>query len=223
MNHDISRLWPFGFEAAIFDFDGTIAWSADVWNKVDHTFLARRGLPYTPDFSCDIAALGFAAGARYVIDRFGLDEKPEDICDEWNELARDLYAKQVSLRPGVEPYLVALRNAGIPLALATTNDPEVIRSLAPRVDIEGLFDSLVFGCEVERSKNHPDIYLEAARRIGAEPAGCVVFEDIVPGLLSAKRAGMTACAVRSNDPSQTIADIVEAGDLFLEDWRDIRL
>lgn len=216
-------LWPFAFQAAIFDFDGTLASSAGVWSKVDHTFLARRGLEYTPDLSCDLATLGFAAGARYVIDRFGLDESPDDICDEWNDLARDLYARNVCLRPGAEEYVRALRGAGVPVALATTNDPEVIDSLSPRIDMRGLFDERVFGCEVEAPKNQPDIYLEAARRLGVEPWGCIVFEDIVPGLLACESVGMTGCAVRSNDPSQTIADIIKAGDLFLEDWRLIRL
>ena len=212
-------LWPFAFQAAIFDFDGTLASSAGVWSKVDHAFLAKRGLEYTPDLSCDLAALGFAAGARYVIDRFGLDENPEDICDEWNDLARDLYRRDVELRPGAEKYVRALRNAGFPVALATTNDPEVIDSLSPRIDMTGLFDARVFGCEVNVPKSHPDIYLEAVRRLGVDPWGCVVFEDIVPGLLACESVGMTGCAVRSNDPSQTISDIIDAGDLFLEDWR----
>ncbi|MCH3944154.1 MAG: HAD family phosphatase [Atopobiaceae bacterium] len=216
-------LWPFEFEAAIVDFDGTIADSAPVWSKVDHAFLAKRGLPYAEDYSCDLAALGFAAGARYTIDRFGLDEDPADICDEWNDLARDLYRKDVELRPGAERYLRALRGRGVPVALATTNDPEVLFSLEPRIDIHGLFDEMVFGREVGKPKNQPDIYLEAARRLGVEPWGCVVFEDIVPGLLSCESVGMTGCAVRSNDPSQTLADIIEAGDLFLEDWRCIEL
>lgn len=216
-------LWPFEFEAAIFDFDGTLASSAGVWDKVDRAFLSKRGLPYAPGYSCDLAALGFAAGARYTIDRFGLDERPEDICDEWNGLARGLYARDVKLRPGAERYVRALRGAGFPVALATTNDPEVVDSLSPRVDTRGLFDERVFGCEVAADKREPDIYLEAARRMGADPRGCVVFEDIVPGLLAARGAGMTGCAVRSDDPAQTVSDVIAAGDLYLESWRCIGL
>lgn len=216
-------LMPFEFKAAIFDFDGTLASSGEVWNQVDHVFLARRGLPWSADLASELASRGFSDGAAYVIGRYGLDETPEAVCAEWNELAAELYARHVRLRPGAEDYVRELRRQGFPVALATTNGPEVLGSLAPRFVADELFDAVVYGREVERNKNFPDIYLEAAARLGVEPWGCVVFEDIVAGLASAQRAGMCACAVRSGDPTQPLSRIVEVADLYLEDWRAIRL
>lgn len=216
-------LMPFEFKAAIFDFDGTLASSGEVWNQVDHVFLARHGLPWSADLASELASRGFSDGATYVIGRYGLDETPEAVCAEWNELAAELYARHVRLRPGAEDYVRELRRQGFPVALATTNGPEVLGSLAPRFVADELFDAVVYGREVERNKNFPDIYLEAAARLGVEPWGCVVFEDIVAGLASAQRAGMCACAVRSGDPTQPLAHLVEVADLYLEDWRAIRL
>lgn len=222
MGRATEGLWPPSFEAAIFDFDGTLADTASIWHEVDRAFLGARGLPYDDEYPRMLSVLGFEGGARYTIKRFGLKEDPADICNEWNRMGRALYRTRVTLRPGAEDYIRALRGRDIPCALATTNDPEVLDSMQ-RVDVESLFDARVHGRDVAHAKDHPDIYLEAASRLGVAPEGCIVFEDIVPGLVSAKRVGMTACGVISNDPVQQVADIRRVADLLLADWRDLDL
>ena len=218
---DMNLLWPPAFKAAIFDFDGTLASTADLWREVDEAFLAKRGLPYTPEFPHMLTTLGFAAGAEWCIERFGLDDTPEDICDEWNVMGSLLYRTQVELRPGAEAYLLALKERGIPLGMATTNDVYVLRSME-RVDVDALFDVVVCGAEVSRGKDYPDIYLECARRLGTPCEDCIVFEDIVPGLLSAKSIGMKTCGVRSGDPIQVFDDIVRVSDVAIDSWEDIK-
>ena len=214
---DMLAFWPPAFSAAIFDFDGTLANTADLWREVDEIFLAKRGIPYTPDFPRMLTTLGFAAGAEYCIERFGLDERPEDICREWNEMGSAMYRTRVELRKGALEYIQALRGLGVPLALATTNDTQVLRSMQ-HVDVDALFDEVVCGAEVNRGKDYPDIYVEAARRLGVSCEECIVFEDIVPGILSAKSVGMTTCAVRSGDPIQDFDAVTQAADLALRHW-----
>ncbi|MDD5799670.1 MAG: HAD family phosphatase [Coriobacteriales bacterium] len=215
-------LWPPDFDAAIFDFDGTISDTASLWHEIDLAFLGERGLPYSADYPQKLNVLGFEAGARYTIERYGLHEAPEDICNEWNLMGRALYRSRATLRDGAQGYIEALRGRGVGIALATTNDPDVLDSMR-HVDVNRLFDVRVHGKEVARQKDHPDIYLEAARRLGVEPGRCIVFEDIVPGLLSARRAGMCACGVYSNDPVQNVAEVRRVADRFLWEWTDIRL
>ena len=213
-------LWPPSFEGAIFDFDGTIADTAWVWKRVDGEFLGARGIEYTTEYARILSVLGFEKGARYTIDTYGLDETEEDICAEWTRMSRRLYQKEVCLRPGVEDYINALREQGIPVAIATTNEPEVLGSLE-QVDIDGLFDACVHGRDVGTTKDEPDIYLEAARRMGVEPSGCVVFEDIVPGTLSAARAGFATCGVDAGDLSQDVAGLRAVCDHWLEGWEGL--
>jgi len=217
------ELWPPTFAAAIFDFDGTLADTAHLWYEVDVAWLSARGLPYDPSFPREISALGFEDGARYAIERFGLDEKVQDICDEWNRMGRERYQTRVTLRPGARAYLDALRERGIPVALATTNDPDVLASMRANVDVYALFDAVVCGNEVAGSKREPDIYLEAARRLGAEPAGCVVFEDLAEGLAAARAAGMLTCGVLARDHAQDADEVRAAADLLLDSWEDIDL
>lgn len=212
--------WPPTFCAAIFDFDGTLADTAHLWHKVDIAFLTKRGLPYTPDYPRRLAALGFVEGARYTIEHYGLRESVEEICDEWNSMGSELYRDTVKLRPGAERYILALKSLGIPCALATTNDRAVLGSMH-HVDVYNLFDTCVHGADVGRGKDHPDIYLEAARRLEADPASCIVFEDIVPAILSAQRASMTVCGVRANDETQDVKTARALADLWLDDWCNI--
>ena len=208
------------FEAALFDFDGTIAESYHVWRRVDETFLARRGLPCPDGLGAELASRGFRAGAAWLIDRFGLDETVDEVCDEWNALGAELYLEQVRLRPGVSEYLRALKGAGVKTALVTNNDPGVIAALGSHID-RGLFDAEVYGREVRRDKRFPDIYAEGARRLGARPERALVFEDIAVGLSSAKRIGMTGVGVLSEDPHQDRDALAAAAAITIPDFQSL--
>jgi HAD superfamily hydrolase (TIGR01509 family) len=223
MYHVPGELWPPAFDAAIFDFDGTIADTASIWHEVDEAFLGMRGISPVPEsYSRMLTLLGFEGGAQYTIETFGLDDSPEDICEEWNRMGRALYRTNVCLRDGAEAYIEALRSRGVRLALATTNEPEVLDAME-RVNVNALFDVRVHGCEVGVPKDRPDIYLEAARRMGVAPERCIVFEDIAPGLRAARSAGFLTCALRSEDPSQLFDEVRDAAELYLHEWTDIKL
>jgi HAD superfamily hydrolase (TIGR01509 family) len=216
-------LWPPTFAGAIFDFDGTIADTGSLWHDVDETFLGARGISSVPeDYSRMLTILGFEAGARYTIDTFGLKETVEDVCNEWTRMSRALYRTTIHLRPGAEDYIRALKGRGIPTALATTNEPEVLEDME-LVDVPSLFDVRVYGGELGTTKDKPDIYLTAAERLGVAPQDCIVFEDIAPGLRAAREVGFITCAVRSYDPAQLLDDVRDAGELYLEHWCNISL
>ncbi|HJA28962.1 MAG TPA: HAD family phosphatase [Candidatus Olsenella pullicola] len=213
-------LWPPSFGAAIFDFDGTLAETWHLWRRVDEIFFATRGLEFDESASTILATLGFADGARWCVETYRLRDEVQDIVDEWNRLGAALYETSVELRPGAEGYLRALRDEGVRLALATTNNPQVLGAMR-HVDVYGLFDEVVCGVDVARGKDHPDIYLEAARRLGADPAECAVFEDILPGVLSARGAGMTTVAVRCEDPRQPARELRREADLWIDGWEHV--
>ena len=84
-------LWPPAFGAAIFDFDGTLAATEGLWEEVDRIFFGQRGIEYDALAHQTLATLGFAAGAEWVRQTYGLDEPTADICDEWNRLGHALY------------------------------------------------------------------------------------------------------------------------------------
>lgn len=187
---------PFDFPGCIFDLDGTLLDSLWVWDEVDTVFLTRRGLPVTPDYGQAIAHLGFADAARYTIDRFGLDETPEQLMQEWYDLARAAYRDRVPLKPHAEEFLRKLCAQGVHISAATSSEPELVLPCLDRLGITGLFDNITTIHEVNGDKSSPDIYLLAAERMQVAPNQCAVFEDILRGIQSAKSAGFYTVAVQ---------------------------
>lgn len=204
---------PFAYQGVIFDFDGTIAESMGVWHWVDREFLARRNITPPDDYGRKLSELGFDRAADYVIDAFGLDEAPEDIKDEWNELALERYASDVYLKPGARDYIARLKDLSLArTSIATTLTDELLDAALENNGILDLFDAFTTGVEVAHDKNESDIYRLASTKMGVSPVDCLVFEDIVPGILSARRIGMTAIGVRDDSGHQDFGLVTSAAD-----------
>lgn len=217
----LTLLKPEMCRAAIFDFDGTIAHSMHIWERVDREFFELKGLPYHHTQTHALATLGFVQGAHYLIETYNLSETPEELYQLWNQAAYRHYAREVSLRPGVTEYITALKAHHVPTALATMNDTSVIAGVRTRLKLDNLFDHMVFGADVSRGKDAPDIYLKAAELMDVDPDCCVVFEDIVPGIISAKGVGMLAIGVRSADDTQDWTGLVKHSDATIDGFEEL--
>lgn len=211
-------LAPPSFKAAIFDFDGTLALTDGLWRMVDEAFFARRGIPYDAEIARALATRGFADGAVWCIERYGLDETPAEICDEWTRTSIELYKTEVCLRPGAGEYLRYLREQGVALALATINDRTILQAMR-HVNVRGLFDAVVCGQEGGRSKAHPDIYYKAACELGVGPAETIVFEDTPDALETASAAGFITCAVIvPGDAHRDYDTLQRKADIYIDGW-----
>lgn len=212
---------PRGVDGLVFDFDGTLADSMQVWYWVDEEFLRRRNLEEPEDYGKTLSTLGFRESAAWVIEVLGLDETVEDVMDEWNELALEFYANNVYLKPHVREFIEAARAEGLKTSIATTVSPELLFPALELNDARDLFDAVAFSHECEHDKNEPDIYLLAADRMGVPPERCVVFEDILPGVRSAKRGGMYAVGVRDDSGHQEIDEMREVADAFISGFGEL--
>lgn len=111
--------------------------------------------------------------------------------------------------PGVPELLQSLREAGVALALASSGPIRKIQTNIDSAGLHGAFEAIVSAEEVERGKPAPDVFLEAARRIGVPPERCTVIEDAPAGLLAAKAAGMRAVAVAHTFPAHELAHLAD--------------
>ncbi|KFI60979.1 hydrolyase [Bifidobacterium cuniculi] len=205
--------------AAIFDLDGTLLDSMGVWDRVDTEFLARRGLDVPSDYMETIAAMQFRDIATYTIERFDLvGEREEDLMDEWTRLALHDYTTMVEPKAGALDYLHHLRDTGAKLAVATSMMPQLRGPALEHAGMADLFDAVVGVEEVAHGKQDPDIYLEAAARCGVDATQCTVFEDILPGIESARRAGMQAWGVQDDSSRRQWRRICEVADGVLSDF-----
>lgn len=184
-----------GIEAVIFDLDGSLVDSMWIWKDIDIDYLGRFGLEPPADLSREIEGKSFSETAAYFKERFALPDTVEQIKADWNRMAWDKYMNEVPLKDGVGEYLDWCVSKNIRLGIATSNSRELVNSIARVHGLEHVFQCIMTSCDVGRGKPAPDIYLAVAGQLGIPPCSCLVFEDIVPGILAGKAAGMKVCAV----------------------------
>lgn len=209
------------FSGYIFDLDGTLLDSAEVWNKVDEVFLSRRGFAVPEDYADEISIMGFRAAAQYTIKRFGLSESVDAITAEWNETAVKLFSTEVELFDGALEYLKKLKGEGKRLCVATASHNELLVPALKRCGAYELFDDIITIDDVCRGKEFPDIYLEAARRLELKPSECVVFEDARAAIAAARAGGFYTVAVLSDRSKKDIDELKKASDKTIEGFGEL--
>jgi HAD superfamily hydrolase (TIGR01509 family) len=206
--------------AAIFDMDGTLLDSMYVWERVDRVSLGTRGIEVPPDYFEAIGALGFLETALYTIERFSLDEPPEALMSEWSEMVAGEYSGNVKLKPGAREYLSRVRASGVKTAVATSSLRVHCVSALKGNGVLEMFDAICTADEVGCGKERPDMFLCAADRLGVLPEECIVFEDNVRAVLSAKSIGMTVWGVYDETSRDQWDAMKRAADGWIVDFRD---
>lgn len=188
-----------GVRAAVFDLDGTLFDSVGLWHEIDEIFLRKRGFEPTDEYKRSIAALGFRATAYFTVEYFGLDETPETLMDEWNELAEYAYKHTIKLFDGVCEYLTACAAEGIRIFAVTSLKRELVESCLESNGVRRFFEEIITADETGMSKSTPDIYEYAAKRAGCAAYECVAFDDVHDAINAAKAAGMKTVAISRAD------------------------
>ncbi len=196
----------------VFDMDGVLVDSEQVWDGVREELAAERGGNWHPGAQRDMMGMSSPEWSRYMHDRIGLTESPEEINRIVVERMLERYAAGPPWIPGA---LDAVRRTAesYTLGLASSSNRELIDVVLAAGAITDLFAATVSSEEVARGKPAPDVYLEAARRLGVDPAACVAIEDSHNGIRSAKAAGMGCIAIPN--PLFPPGDAVAEADLVL--------
>ena len=207
-----------GIRTVIFDLDGSLVDSMWLWRAIDIEYLGRFGIPMPQDLQANIEGMSFHETAVYFKEFFSLPDPLEQIKADWNRMAWDKYAEEVPLKPGALEFLKACRAEGIQLGIATSNSRELVENIARVHGLKEYFSCIMTGCDVERGKPAPDIYLAVAGKLQADPAQCLVFEDILPGIQAGKSAGMRVCAVDDPYSYPQREEKRALADYFIEDF-----
>ncbi len=183
----------------IFDFDGTLLDSNQVWEDIDQDFLAQRGIHPVPDSYTDfVCHHGFYESAVYTKDCFDLQESPEEIVDIWREMGRTAYGQTLPLKAGAKELLQRLKGTGEGIVLLTSCMPELCHLALERHGISEFFDVVYTTAELEIEKRNPEIYRHVASLHEISPADCIFFDDAPAYCSGAKEAGMTVIGVKDD-------------------------
>ena len=210
-----------GKEAVIFDMDGTLIDSMWMWQSIDVEYLARFGWKVPIDLQQRIDGMSFDETAVYFKQRFGITQSIEEMKACWNEMAEEKYRTQVPLKAGAKEFLQYLKASHIKMGIATSNSPELLQIIMDRHGLDRYIDKVQTACGIGKGKPAPDIYLDVARQLEVEPERCLVFEDVVQGVMAGKNAGMSTCAVYDKHSDHAVEELHSLADYYIYDYYEI--
>jgi HAD superfamily hydrolase (TIGR01509 family) len=181
-------------EAVVFDLDGVLLQSEEVWDAVRERYVRERGGRYDEEVQRAMMGMSALEWSRYLHDDAGVPDDPDAINREVVERMLEAYRSKLPLLPGAVAAVQRTADA-FPLALASSSNREVFEEALRLAGLTDCFRVTVSSEEVARGKPAPDVYLEAARRLGVTPNRCAAVEDSHAGIRSAKSAGMRVVAI----------------------------
>jgi HAD superfamily hydrolase (TIGR01509 family) len=199
-------------QAVAFDLDGVLIDSERVWNAVREQLVREQGGCWNDDATAAMMGMSSPEWSRYMHERLGVKMSPEAIAAEVLRRMEERYREGPPLIDGAREAVLGLA-ARWPLAVASSANASLIELVLEQSGLRDSFAVVVSAEEVPRGKPAPDVYLEAARRLGAEPSRCAAIEDSANGLRAAAAAHMLVIAVPNRDyppapQAVALADVV---------------
>lgn len=208
-------------KAVIFDLDGTLIDSMWVWKQIDIDYLGKFDAKIPEKLQSKINGMSFKEIAIYFKKAFGIEDDIETIMNEWNQMAWNKYANDVYVKDGVKKFLDKLKKDKIKLGIATSNSRPLTELVLKHNEIFDKIDYIVTSEEIEKGKPEPDIYLKVAEKLNVEPKYCLVFEDIVTGIMAGKRAGMRVCAIEDKYCKDSYEEKVSLADYYIKSFNEV--
>jgi HAD superfamily hydrolase (TIGR01509 family) len=199
-------------EAAVFDLDGVLIQSEEIWDEVREQLARERGGRYDEEAQRAMMGMSAPEWSRYMHEHVGLPESPEEIVAEVVTRMEARYRERLPLIPGAVEAVKRLA-ARWPLGLASSSNRVLIDLVLELSGLDRFFQATVSSEEVARGKPAPDVYLEACRRLGVDPTRAAAVEDSHAGIAAAKAAGMRVIAIPNpsfppGDEALVQADVV---------------
>ncbi len=199
-------------DAVIFDMDGVLIDSEPLWREAEMKIFKKVGIELTTEMCMETAGLRIEEVVSYW-HRISPWHGPskQDIIDEIDAEVRRLIMEKGEQLPGVSKAIGFFTGKGIPIGLASSSSPGIIRTVLQKLNLENAFEAVCSAVHEEYGKPHPAVYITAAGKLGCKPEHCLAVEDSFNGLIAAKAARMKTIAVpdplEAESPKFSIADL----------------
>jgi HAD superfamily hydrolase (TIGR01509 family) len=199
-------------EAVVFDLDGVLIQTEELWDEVRENMARAAGGRYGQEEQRAMMGMSSPEWSRYMAEHVGVPGSPDEIAAEVVRQMSERYREHLPLIDGAVEAVERLA-ARWPLGVASSSNRELIDLVLELSGLDRLFDATVSSEEVARGKPAPDVYLEAAKRLGVDPSRSAAVEDSHAGIASAKAAGMRVLAIPNpsyppGDEALADADVV---------------
>jgi HAD superfamily hydrolase (TIGR01509 family) len=199
-------------QAVLFDMDGTLVDTEPYWIAAEYALVESFGGTWSDEHAHAIVGNALPTSAEYIRAHSGVDLPAPVIVERLIDDVASAAAQQMPWRPGALELLTAVHAQGIACAMVTMSYARLAATVTSVVPA-GTFDTVVTGDELRHGKPHPEAYLTAAARLGADPARCVAIEDSPTGVASAEAAGCIVVAVPHLVPIEAAPGRVVVGSM----------
>lgn len=207
---------------AIFDCDGTLIDSMGMWSHAFTWLCERYGVEGVPMER--VESISLRDGCALLHDEYGAGSSVDEVYEDMCAHVRDAYEHEVPLMPGAREFLDELAAAGVPMILASSTPVRELRCALAANDLAGYFVDVVSTEDVGgRDKEFPDVYLEAARRLGTPRSSTWVFEDAPFGVRTARRAGFPVVGLMNDHDGRREEDVRPWCDVFVHGYAELSL
>jgi sugar-phosphatase len=198
-------------QAVIFDLDGLLVDSEPLWTESEIEIFGTVGIELDADKCRQTVGIGLeeVVEVRYRQKPWA-DKSKKQVAEEIHRRLVELLREKGRPMPGARQAIAFAQEKGVRIGMATASDADLIEAMLDVLGERDAFHHIQSASDLEHKKPHPQVYLVCADALGVDPAHCLALEDSIPGLISAKAAGMRAVAVPdpaiAEDPRLSIAD-----------------
>ncbi|MGM0378652.1 MAG: HAD family hydrolase [Bacillota bacterium] len=208
------------YKGIIFDLDGTLIDSLDVWTEIDKAFFKKRNIIVDRDLYPEVKGKSYTETVEYLKKTFDLKKSIENLKEERNILAQEFY-KKVKLKRNVLKLLDYLKDNNKKIGLATSNSRHLANTALNNLQIKKYFNVLVTSCDVNKGKPSPDVFLKTAKELNLNPSECIVFEDSIDGVKAAKSANIDVIAVYDKKQEKYKKELMNLANYYIRNYNEL--
>ena len=201
---------------AIFDLDGVLLDSMEIWNDLGERYLLKHGIQPEPGLRDTLFSMSMEQGVTYLKEQYQLSKTPQEIMEGLQEMLQDFYFYEVKAKAGAKDLLIFLKERGVSMTAATSSPREhAIRALQ-RTGLLEYLEKIDTTSEVGESKHSPLIYRISAEYMRIKPEETLVFEDSLYALQTAKQDGFRIVGVYDSEGETDQAGVKEISEVYLK-------
>lgn len=208
-------------KAAIFDADGTLLDSMGQWNLVPYKYVKSLGVAADENIAEKLFAMTISEAAEFIIDEYELSVTVEEAVEGMDAIIREFYKNDVKLKDGAGELLEFFKSRGIPMVIGTSTDRDCIEVGLERTGISVYFDRIYTSTEVGKSKEKPDLFIQAMEFMESSPDETIVFEDGLYSLRTAAALGMKTVGIFDEVSLSNQKELKELADLYVDEGESL--
>ena len=208
-------------KAAIFDADGTLLDSMGQWNLVPYKYVKSLGVAADENIAEKLFTMTISEAAEFIIDEYELSVTVEEAVEGMDAIIREFYKNDVKLKDGAGELLEFFKSRGIPMVIGTSTDRDCIEVGLERTGISAYFDRIYTSTEVGKSKEKPDLFIQAMEFMESSPDETIVFEDGLYSLRTAAALGMKTVGIFDEVSLSNQKELKELADLYVEEGESL--